>query len=61
MRDTLSPNMGGMRVLVSFCVSFCVLLGLAATPMLAQQAPGFDPGALDRTVDPCVNFYQYAR
>ena len=60
MRDTLSPNMGGMRVLVSFCVSFCVLLGLAATPMLAQQAPGFDPGALDRTVDPCVNFYQYA-
>ncbi len=48
--------MGSMRVLVSFCV----LLGLAATPMLAQQAPGFDPGALDRTADPCVNFYQYA-
>jgi endothelin-converting enzyme/putative endopeptidase len=41
-----------MRVLVSLC--------LAATALLAQQAPGFDPGALNRNVDPCVNFYQYA-
>src|SRR5271166_3311605 len=22
--------------------------------------PGFDPGAIDRTVSPCTNFYQYA-
>jgi putative endopeptidase len=41
-----------MRVLVLLC--------LAAAAMLAQQAPGFDPGALNRNVDPCVNFYQYA-
>ena len=41
-----------MRVLISLC--------LVATAMLAQQAPGFEPGALNRNVDPCVNFYQYA-
>jgi putative endopeptidase len=25
-----------------------------------QKLAGFDPGSLDRSVDPCVNFYQYA-
>ncbi|MGH9594238.1 MAG: M13 family metallopeptidase, partial [Bryobacteraceae bacterium] len=48
--------MEDMRVLVPLCV----LLGLAVAPMPAQQAPGFDPSALNRNVDPCVNFYQYA-
>src|SRR5215467_1038605 len=30
------------------------------TAVFAQKAPGFDPGALNRAVDPCVNFYQFA-
>src|SRR5262245_62201479 len=25
-----------------------------------KQVPSFDPAALDKTADPCVNFYQYA-
>jgi putative endopeptidase len=41
-----------MRVLIMLC--------LAATAALAQQAPGFDLGALNRNADPCANFYQYA-
>src|SRR5713101_4760732 len=32
----------------------------AATAMFAQKSPGFDPGALNRAIDPCVNFYQFA-
>jgi len=41
-----------MRVFFTLC--------LAAAGACAQKAPGFDPGALNRNVDPCVNFYQYA-
>jgi endothelin-converting enzyme/putative endopeptidase len=41
-----------MRFLVSF--SLLSLIGSA------QKSPGFDPAALDRTANPCVNFYQYA-
>jgi len=41
-----------MRVLALLC--------LGAATGFAQQASGFDPGALNRNVDPCVNFYQYA-
>ncbi len=41
-----------MRVFFTLC--------LAAAGAYAQKAPGFDPGALNRNVDPCVNFYQYA-
>src|SRR5580765_147680 len=35
-------------------------LWLVAAGAYAQKAPGFDPGALNRSVDPCANFYQYA-
>ena len=41
-----------MRVLITLC--------LAATALVAQQAPGFDLGALNRAADPCANFYQFA-
>jgi endothelin-converting enzyme/putative endopeptidase len=41
-----------MRVFFTLC--------LAAAGVYAQTAPGFDLGALNRNVDPCVNFYQYA-
>src|SRR5579864_8868567 len=39
---------------------FPVLFCLLSVVGLAQKSPGFDPAALDRAVDPCSNFYQYA-
>ncbi|MGD1097379.1 MAG: M13 family metallopeptidase, partial [Bryobacteraceae bacterium] len=39
-----------------FMLSLCLLSGLG----LAQKSPGFDPAALDRAVNPCVDFYHYA-
>jgi endothelin-converting enzyme/putative endopeptidase len=41
-----------MRILFALC--------LAGATGYAQKAPGFDLGALNRNVDPCANFYQYA-
>jgi endothelin-converting enzyme/putative endopeptidase len=41
-----------MRVIFALC--------LAAAAVQAQKAPGFDAAALNRAVDPCANFYQYA-
>src|SRR5258708_3079956 len=37
-----------------------VWLCLFAGVTFAQKAPGFDPASLDKSVDPCVNFYRYA-
>src|SRR5579871_6538048 len=37
-----------------------VALLFAAALASAQKFTGFDPTSLDRSVDPCVNFYQYA-
>ncbi|HXP86401.1 MAG TPA: M13 family metallopeptidase [Bryobacteraceae bacterium] len=45
-----------MRLLLRLCPG----LGLAAAAAFAQKAPGFDLGAINRSVDPCANFYQYA-
>ena len=35
-------------------------LGLVASTAFAQHAPGFDPSAIDRSANACVDFYQYA-
>jgi endothelin-converting enzyme/putative endopeptidase len=42
--------------------SLVLALAVAATIAPAQTAktPGFDMSAIDRTADPCTNFYQYA-
>src|ERR1700738_1347048 len=40
-----------------------VLIALFTSAALLAQAPkipGFSPANMDRTADPCVNFYQYA-
>src|SRR5215470_9835415 len=37
-------------------VLLCLLSGLG----FSQKSPGFDPQALNRSGDPCANFYRYA-
>lgn len=39
---------------------FLVSLGLASAFCFAQKFNGFDVTSLDKSADPCVNFYQYA-
>lgn len=41
---------------VRFVATIALLGGVAS----AQKLSGFDPAALDRNADPCVNFYRYA-
>src|SRR3984957_2857471 len=43
-------------ILVRFMVVLFLFCGLAT----AQKMPGFDAGAIDHNISPCVNFYQYA-
>jgi putative endopeptidase len=49
--------------LATIAVVFCPALGLAQQMAAADQAPKlehFDPNMVDRTLDPCQDFYQYA-
>jgi len=41
-------------------LSFVLSLGLLPGVAWGQTSPGFDPAAIDRTADPCVDFYQFA-
>ena len=46
-----------MRILTSF---FLLSLSPLTTAVWGQTAPGFDPTAIDHSVNPCDNFYQFA-
>jgi endothelin-converting enzyme/putative endopeptidase len=39
---------------------YVAILAALSVAALAQPPVGFDPSSLNRTVDPCVNFYQFA-
>ena len=41
-------------------IRFLILLSLSCGLASAQKMPGFDTGAIDHNISPCVNFYQYA-
>jgi endothelin-converting enzyme/putative endopeptidase len=53
--------MSPLRTLAAAAVALGLHMPLAtaAEPAL-PYTPGLDPAAMDRTVDPCVDFYQYA-
>jgi endothelin-converting enzyme/putative endopeptidase len=42
------------------CFAIGAVSGLAQTSSTAKPAPGFSLGSIDKTADPCVDFYQYA-
>ena len=53
------------RLLPALAILLFATLGSAQTPAAAQQGattqvPSFEASALDKTADPCVDFYQYA-
>src|SRR5258708_18870246 len=47
--------------LLPFVVVMCAAVsGLAQTSSSTRPAPGFTIDTIDKTIDPCVAFYQYA-
>ena len=55
-----------MRILCSFVLSLVATLCVAQTSTsdtsadVPKQIPNFDLTAIDKTIDPCVDFYQYS-
>src|ERR1700741_2861841 len=49
-----------VKVLVAVCAAGFALSGAWAFAQNSGTNPGFSVEAIDRTIDPCVDFYQYA-
>jgi endothelin-converting enzyme/putative endopeptidase len=52
-----------MRILTIFALSVLLAASFCAAQTssnVPKQVPGFDPTAMDKTADPCVDFYQYS-
>jgi predicted metalloendopeptidase len=55
-----------IRAILTFVTLFAALLSVAQTSPsnssseFPKQIPSFDLTAMDKTVDPCVDFYQYS-
>src|SRR5713226_4941232 len=43
-----------------FLAAFILLLAVSSSAQSAPSQAAFNPDAIDKTVDPCVDFYQYA-
>ena len=42
-------------------ITYCLLgLALSASLTMAQRTPGFDIQSLDRSADPCQDFYKFS-
>src|ERR1700722_14849717 len=53
--------MGPIRTIsIFFCLASAAIAQRGTQNSTINSLPGFDPGAIDRSVSPCTNFYQYS-